>query len=70
MTDDVDTAQTELDEQLRWGEGRQDRAIARILAWLKPARDRLVTLEADRDQARQAIIDLRQRVKALEDRAP
>jgi polyhydroxyalkanoate synthesis regulator phasin len=59
--DDLDVA-GELDELAKWGEGRMDRAARKILT-------RLQSLEADRDLARSAIQDLRQRVKALEDRA-
>ena len=62
MSDDNLDAAGELNELAKWGEGRMDRAARKML-------DRLQTLEADRDLARSAIQDLRQRVKALEDRA-
>ena len=60
---DVDEAQAAVDEQERWGETHDSRAIRRLVTWAKRTHDRL-------DTARDAIVDLRARVKALEDRAP
>lgn len=67
---DRDDAEAELNKQAAWGEGFQDRALRRVLAFTDRFRDRLAALEADRDTAKQAIQDLRARVKALEDRVP
>jgi flagellar motility protein MotE (MotC chaperone) len=67
---DRDAAQADVDEQQRWGESLGDRALRRALAVIDRIRDRLVVLEDDRDAAKQAIQDLRARVKTLEDRAP
>jgi len=61
--------QGNLDQQAMWGEGFQDRALRKALSWMAKARDRLDSLEADRDSGKQAIQDLRARVKALEDKA-
>jgi hypothetical protein len=60
---DVDEAQRSVDEQARWGETHDSRAIARILRWAKRTHDRLDTVVA-------AVQDLRTRVKALEDKTP
>lgn len=74
MSDDVTDAQACLDEQAEWaatnGYSFRDRAMAKMVSWMGKARDRIVSLEGDRDQAKAAIQDLRTRVKALEDRAP
>lgn len=72
MTADEDRAdaQGELDEQTKWGESRTGRVLAKVLSWTDRARDRFVVLETDRDTAKAAIQDLRQRVKALEDKVP
>ena len=53
---DVDAAQEAVDEQAKWGETFTSRAVARLLRVAKRTQD--------------AIVDLRQRVKALEDRFP
>jgi hypothetical protein len=53
---DIDEAQAGVDEQAKWGGTHESRAIARLIRW------------AIRAEAR--IADLRQRVKALEDRFP
>jgi hypothetical protein len=60
---DVDAAQASVDEQAKWGETHDSRAIARLVKWAKRAVDRL-------DTTRDAIVDLRARVKALEDKTP
>lgn len=65
--DEIDDAGLDLDEQGKWGEGFQDRALRHITGWMTKARDRLTALETDRDTAKTAIQDLRARVKALED---
>lgn len=54
MPDEIDEAQGELNEQLRWGEGRLERVLARLLEHARKGRIR--------DQA------LRDRIEALEDR--
>lgn len=60
---DVDDAQTAVDQQAVWPETLDGRAIKRLVAWAKRTEDRLMA-------ARDAIVDLRQRVKALEDKTP
>jgi hypothetical protein len=62
MSNQIDP-KADLDEQAKWGEGRWDRVARRLLA-------RIEQLETDRDTARDAIVALRQRVKALEDKTP
>lgn len=68
--DDRVDAEAELDAQAEWGEGFQDRALRRVLAWMDKTRDRLASLETDRATARTAIQDLRARVAALEQKVP
>jgi len=70
VSEDRDELQHDLDEQAVWGEGFQDRALRKVLAWIDKTRDRLTALEGDRDAARDAIVALRARVKALEDKVP
>lgn len=60
---DIAAAQVAVEEQARWGETHDSRAIARLVRWAIRSEIRL-------DQARDAIVDLRARVKALEDRTP
>lgn len=70
MRDELDDASDDVAEQRTWGDGLYDRALAKLVAWMSKARDRLEGLEADRDTAKSAIQDLRTRVKALEDKVP
>lgn len=72
MPDDIDKATTDVQSYAdNWGSGSfiQD-TISKIVVWCKGFRDRLASLEADRDTTKTAIQDLRTRVKALEDKAP
>lgn len=59
---DIDVAQGAVDEQAKWGQTHDSRAIARLVKWAQRSETRL-------DTARDAIVELRARVKALEDRA-
>lgn len=54
MADEVDEAESHLDQQAQWGEGFHDRALRKLIAHAKKGRER--------DQA------FRDRIKALEDR--
>jgi hypothetical protein len=60
---DIDAAQAAVDEQAKWGETHDSRAVARVVRWARRADSRADVMQA-------AITDLRQRVKALEDRVP
>lgn len=60
---DIDGAQAAVNEQAKWGDTFESRAIARLVKWAWRMNDRA-------DAARDAIVELRQRVKALEDRPP
>jgi hypothetical protein len=60
---DIDAAQASVDEQARWGETHDSRAIGRLVTWAKRAHNRADTL-----LTRQTALEAR--VKALEDRAP
>lgn len=54
MTDEVDEAEGDLNEQAKWGEGFHDRALRKLIAHAKKGRER--------DQA------LRDRIRVLEER--
>jgi hypothetical protein len=60
---DLDDADQDIVEQEKWGLGREGMAVRKILRVLR--RD-----EQDLVQAREAIQNLRERVKALEDASP
>lgn len=60
---DVDAAQESVDEQAKWGESFDSRAIARLVRWAKRAQN-VIENQRDRTTALEA------RVKALEDRQP
>lgn len=59
---DIDAAQGSVDEQAKWGQTHDSRAIARLVKWAQRSETRLDTAQA-------AIVDLRARVKVLEDAA-
>jgi hypothetical protein len=60
---DIDVAQASSDEQARWGETLDSRAIGRLVKWAKRAQNRVEAIIT-------AHTALEQRVKALEDRMP
>lgn len=68
---DLDAAQQAVVEQSKWGEDTWNtRIVNRVFAWAKRVHARIETLEGNDQLARDAIVNLRQRVKALEDRSP
>jgi hypothetical protein len=60
---DIDAAQASVEEQARWGDTHDSRAIGRLALWAKRAQNRVEALLA-------RLTALEARVKTLEDRAP
>lgn len=60
---DIDAAQASVDEQAKWGETHDSRAIARLAKWARRAQTRVEGMLVRQDV-------LEARVKALEDRLP
>lgn len=68
---DLDSAQDAAVEQAKWGGDTLDRRMMRsVFAWAKRVHARIELLEGNDQLARDAIVNLRQRVKALEDARP
>ena len=47
MSDDATSAQDDLDEQAKWGEGFQDRALRHVISWIQKLTSRVAALEQD-----------------------
>lgn len=69
--DDLDGAQQAAVELAKWGGDTWDRRMmTRVFSWARRIHVRIETLEGNDQLARDAIVNLRQRVKALEDAQP